>query len=230
MTPTLQTKAKRVCLYWLIALLITLPVSAQQTLTKIDGWNAYVHLPDDYSTSGQNYPVIIFIPGIGEVGTDASKLLLYGPSNFIAQGHNMQFVVNGTTEKPIVISIQPTASWPSATSINKKIDSVCLRWRVDINRVYLTGLSMGGCSWDTYVSANMTYANRIAAVVAMSAPPPPVIGDMKFLSLTGGKWWGFEGTTDYRSMDKVRDTMNAAVLGSARYTQYVGGHCCWNTW
>ncbi len=230
MTPTLQTKAKCICLYWLIALLITLPVSGQQTLTKIDGWNAYVHLPDDYSTSGQNYPVIIFIPGIGEVGTDASKLLLYGPSNFIAQGHNMQFVVNGTTEKPIVISIQPTASWPSATSINKKIDSVCLRWRVDINRVYLTGLSMGGCSWDTYVSANMTYANRIAAVVAMSAPPPPVIGDMKFLSLTGGKWWGFEGTTDYRSMDKVRDTMNAAVLGSARYTQYVGGHCCWNTW
>ncbi|MBE2230861.1 MAG: tandem-95 repeat protein [Chitinophagaceae bacterium] len=53
---------------------------------------------------------------------------------------------------------------------------------------------------------------------------------MKFFAITGGKWWGFEGTTDYRSMDKVRDTMNAAVAGSARYTQYVGGHCCWNTW
>jgi len=230
MIPTLQTKAKCICLYWLIALLITLPASAQQTLTKIDGWNAYVHLPDDYSTSGLNYPVIIFIPGIGEAGTDPNKLLLYGPSNFINQGHNMQFVVNSTTEKPIVISIQPSAAWPTVAALSKKVDSICYRWRVDLNRVYLTGLSMGGWCWDTYAAENQTNANKIAAIVAMSAPPPNVIGNMKWLANLGGKWWGFEGTDDYRSMDKIRDTMNNAVAGSARYTQYVGGHCCWNTW
>jgi Secretion system C-terminal sorting domain len=28
----------------------------------------------------------------------------------------------------------------------------------------------------------------------------------------------------------MTDTMNKYVPGSARYTSYVGGHCCWNTW
>ncbi len=230
MIPTLFSKVKYVCLYWLLTLIVSFPVYSQQTLTTVDGWNAYVHLPDDYATSGTNYPVIIFIPGLGEVGTDATKLLTYGPSNFIAQGHNMQFLVNGVTEKPIVISIQPSASWPTVAQLSRKVDSVCARWRVDLNRIYLTGLSMGGWSWDSYVAENQTNANKIAAIVAMSAPPPNIIGNMKWLANLGGKWWGFEGTTDYRSMDKIRDTMNAAVPGSARYTQYVGGHCCWNTW
>jgi Right handed beta helix region/Secretion system C-terminal sorting domain len=31
-------------------------------------------------------------------------------------------------------------------------------------------------------------------------------------------------------MDLIRDAMNSTVPGSARYTQYTGGHCCWNTW
>src|SRR5690606_24761570 len=88
-------------------------LSAQQYLTSIDGWNAYVHLPDEYNDSvGKQYPLILFIPGLGEIGTDPSKLLIYGPAKFIKEGHNMQFMVNGKLEKPIVISMQPSAAWP----------------------------------------------------------------------------------------------------------------------
>jgi hypothetical protein len=210
--------------------LATFQVKAQQSLTTIDGWNAYVHLPADYNTNSGTYPVIIFIAGIGEIGTDPSAMLAYGPSKFIADGHNMQFTVNGVVEKPIVISIQPTAAWPSATVLNKKIDVILSTWRVNTNRVYLTGLSMGGWSWDNYVSTSQAYANRIAAIVAMSAPPPNTIDNMTLFANAGGKWWGFEGTQDYRKMDVIRDLMNAAVAGSARYTKYNGGHCCWNTW
>ncbi len=83
---------------------------SQQTLTKINGWKAYVHLPDDYNSTGtKKYPTIIFFPGTGEVGTNTSLLLNYGPSHFIAQGSNLNsFVVNGQTIKPIIISLQPT--------------------------------------------------------------------------------------------------------------------------
>ncbi|MFL5789383.1 MAG: hypothetical protein ACJ748_15085, partial [Flavisolibacter sp.] len=91
-------------------------VKAQQTLTTINGWNAYVHLPNDYTSTTIKYPVIIFIAGVGEVGTTASKMLTYGPSKFISQGDSMNFWVNGVLEKPIVISIQPPTAWPIANS------------------------------------------------------------------------------------------------------------------
>ncbi|HSC52609.1 MAG TPA: PKD domain-containing protein [Phnomibacter sp.] len=203
-----------------------------QQLTKIASWNAYVHMPDDYDANPtKKYPVIVFIPGLGEIGTDASKLLVYGPGYYIKQGNKMQFTVNGVVEKPIVISLQPASSWPNPDVINTRIDSIMKRWRIDPNRLYLTGLSMGGFSADNYITGNANYAKKVAAIVAMSAVEPNFpLTNLRPYALNGGKWWGFEGTTDYRKMDLIRDTMNRIVPGSARYTQYVGGHCCWNTW
>ncbi|RYF84600.1 MAG: hypothetical protein EOO03_14565, partial [Chitinophagaceae bacterium] len=204
---------------------------AQQFLTQIDGWNAYVHLPDDYNDSvGKRYPLICFIPGTGECGTDPNRLLTYGPSKFIAQGHTMQFMVNGKLEKPIVISLQPVNLWPSASTINRKLDSIFARYRCDLQRVNATGLSMGGWSWDNFVdNYSPVYTNKVTSIVSMSAPPPDNgYGNMKHFALAGGTMWAFEGNMDLRGLDQIRDTMNSAVSGSARYTLYNGGHCCWN--
>ena len=50
--------------------------NAQQFLTKIGDWNAYLHLPDDYNDgTNQTNPLIIFVHGLGECGTNHSKLL-----------------------------------------------------------------------------------------------------------------------------------------------------------
>lgn len=209
-------------------------VNAQQFLTKIDGWNAYVHLPAEYNDSvTKTYPVIIFIPGIGEVGTDPAKLIQNGPGYFLASGANMEFMVNGKLEKPIVISIQPIDAWaPNPYTINTKIDSIVARWRCDPRRINGTGLSMGGQTWQNYVNTgNSILTNRLASILSMSAPAPDNgVSNMKNFVLAGGKWWGFEGTNDYRGMDQIRDVMNANIPGSARYYKYTGGHCCWNTW
>ena len=232
----IYTPARVLALATLFTLYCSLQkVSAQQFLTQIDGWNAYVHLPDDYNDSiNKRYPLICFIPGTGETGTTASKLLTYGPSKFVAQGHNMQFMVNGKLEKPIVISLQPINLWPNAWTINKKLDSVFARYRCDLQRINVTGLSMGGWSWVNYVdNYNPLYTNRITSIVSMSSPPPDntvnAISLMRFYSLAGGTAWFFEGNLDLRGNDKIRDTMNRYVPGSARYTLYPGGHSGWNT-
>lgn len=207
-------------------------VYAQQFLTSIDGWNAYVHLPDDYYDSvGKRYPLICFIPGTGECGTDPARLLWYGPSAYVAQGHNMQFTVNGKLEKPIVISIQPVNLWPNAFTINRKLDSILARYRCDLQRINVTGLSMGGWSWANYVdNYSPAYTNRITSIVSMSAPEPDnLVTNMRFYPQAGGTAWFFEGNLDLRGNDKIRDTMNYYVPGSSRYTLYSGGHCCWNT-
>ena len=220
----------------IIAILVLLSAGtqtakAQQFLTQIDGWNAYVHLPDEYNDSvGKKYPLICFIPGTGECGTDASKLLNYGPSKYVALGDKMQFMVNGKLEKPIVISLQPVNLWPSASTINRKLDSIFARYRCDLQRINATGLSMGGWSWDNFVdNYSPVYTNKITSIVSMSAPPPDNgYGNMKHFALAGGTMWAFEGNNDLRGLDQIRDTMNRAVPASARYTLYIGGHCCWN--
>jgi predicted peptidase len=222
----------RTIVFFSLLFLFSIPTYAQQTLEKIDGWNAYVHLPDDYNDgTGKVYPLICFVPGTGEVGTDASLLLVNGPSKFVANGNTMQFTVNGKLEKPIVISLQPVSVWPNAYTLNVKLDSIIKRYRCDLQRINVTGLSMGAWSWDNFVdNYSSTYTNRITSIVSMSAPPPDnSVTNMKYYAINGGTAWFFEGNQDLRGNDQIRDTMNKYVAGSARYTLYVGGHCCWNT-
>src|SRR5262249_52021604 len=115
---------KRLALF-VFAVTISFASFSQQTLTTINGWNAYVHLPDDYASTGsQKYPLIIFFPGTGEVGTNASLVLNYGPGHFIASGWNGNVVVNGVTVKPIIISLQPPAIYPNYVTVNSQIEAI----------------------------------------------------------------------------------------------------------
>ena len=138
---------------------------SQQTLTQINGWNAYVHLPNDYNSTTISYPTIIFFPGLGEVGTNAAALISNGPGAYIAQGWNGNIFVNGDSVKFIVISIQPTAAYPNEVAINQKIQTIKSLYRVNNNKLYLTGLSHGGWCSTTFVTGDAyggpyTYASQ----------------------------------------------------------------------
>jgi Right handed beta helix region/Secretion system C-terminal sorting domain len=228
------TKLLLTCCFFIGGMVSSNKIFAQQFLTTIDGWNAYVHLPTNYNNDpNTSYPLILFIAGIGEVGTDPNKMLIYGPNHFVDQGNPMIFNINGQTITPIVISIQPITPWPTPFTLNLKLDEIAARWRVDADRLHVTGLSMGGWSWENYVDGyDPNYTKRIVSMVTMSPPPPDNgITNMRLFAQAGGKLWGIEGNTDIStSLDRIRDTMNLYVPGSARYYLYQGGHCCWNTW
>src|SRR5579862_4861418 len=208
---------------------------SQLTLTTVNGWNAYVHLPDDYNTTGsQTYPAIIFFPGTGEVGTDPSKLLINGPGYFLNSGWNGNVVLNGVTIKPIYILLQPPSLWPPTSIVAPEIDQVRTMYRIDQSRVSLTGLSMGGQVSEEYVES---YPSKIASVVAIQAVKPddnPAYPTpFATFAQDCGHWLGYEQVNDGRDMITINNTMNAAVPGSAQYFQTNvggGGHCCWNTW
>ena len=215
-------------------------VQSQQTLTQINGWNAYVHLPANYSSTTIAYPTIIFFPGLGEVGTNASLVIANGPGAYITQGWNGNVVVDGNTVEFIVISLQPLAAWPNEVAINQRIQTIKSLYRVNPNKLYLTGLSMGGWASTTFVTGDpyggpYAYASQIAAVVEVEGVKPddnqPYSTMFNNFANVGGKLLGFEQINDFRDIATRVNTMNAVVPGSGIYMQTNfggGGHCCWN--
>jgi poly(3-hydroxybutyrate) depolymerase len=129
---------------------------------------AWLHLPDDYNTTSTSYPLIIFIHGVGEGGTDVNAVLAHGVPKMIAQGANMQFTVGGKLFKFITVSPQIPNGWASETMIQSVLDDIKSRYRIDASRIYLTGLSAGGYGTLNYVASGTNYANNLAAIVPVS--------------------------------------------------------------
>ena len=73
---------------------------------------ALLYLPDTYNTDTSHYPLIIFLGGTGEQGSDINLLLNYGTLPYrISQGFNPAAInpVDGKTYKFIVFSPQGQA-------------------------------------------------------------------------------------------------------------------------
>lgn len=217
----------------------TSATSGTQTLTTINGWNAYVYLPDDYNSTSINYPTILFFPGTGEIGTNPASLLVYGPNAYIANGGwNGTATVNGITTKFIVISLQPPTAYPRPWIVDTRIQTLFSTYRIDQSKLNLVGISMGGWTANqlaTYkpTSGDYSYMDRINSIVNIQGVKPDDTYDAtsayptKFAEYAnhGGNELGFEQTQDGRDIATIINTMNAAVNGSAIYisTSYGGG-------
>ena len=227
-------------LLFLLILFLSFKGKAQQTLTQIDGWNAYVHLPAGYATSGKNYPTIIFMPGIGEIGTNANLVIAQGPGAYLTQGWNGNISVDGNTIEFIVISLQPPAAYPNEYLINIRLQSIKRNYRVDNNKVFLTGLSHGGWCSSTFVTGDAyggpyTYASQIAAIATVEGVTPddnsPYPNLFDNFASSGGKLVCLEQRLDGRGGQSVVNRMNNSVPGSAQFVETNfgnAGHCCWS--
>jgi hypothetical protein len=217
------------------------PPPVGQFLTTVNGWNAYVHLPDDYNSNPSTYyPTIIFFPGLGEVGTTASKVIENGPGAYIAQGWNGNVTASSTTVKFIVISLQPSSAYPTEFSMNSRLSILKSTYRIDTTKMHLTGLSHGGWCASTFVTGDalggpFTYAGQVASVVNVQGVIPndntPYPNLFDNFADVGGRYLGFEQVNDGRYIDVITNRMNARVPNSGIWVSTNfgnGGHCCWN--
>ncbi len=121
-------------------------------------WGYYEYLPLDFnSTSGQLYPVIIFFHGVGErsdnVPTNLTRVLNTGlPRN----------IENGLDLPAIVISPQAPWGWFEEQDFLTIYNYLKDSYPIDLNRVYVTGLSAGGAGT---IRALRAHSDKIAAAV-----------------------------------------------------------------
>lgn len=93
-----------------------------------------LYLPEGYPTQ-DNWPLIIFLHGAGERGDTLDRVNTHGPPK-VARDKNLPFVV-------VSPQCKSNVRW-DPVSLNRLLTDVLKRYKVDKNRVYLTGLSMGG--------------------------------------------------------------------------------------
>lgn len=119
------------------------PVGAQvpgqfsKTITKELKLNYLKYLPKGYhDDAAKSWPLVVFLHGSGERGTNLSAVAVHGPPKLVREGHDYPF---------ILISPQcPDGQIWDDDAVLGMIDDVMAHERVDTKHVYLTGLSMGG--------------------------------------------------------------------------------------
>ncbi len=113
-----------------------------------------LHLPGEYRTSGRKrWPLLCFLHGAGERGTDLALVARHGPPKLAALKADLPF---------ILLSPQcPLGQVWDDAALLALLDHVIARFRVDPRRVCLTGLSMGG--YGTW-SLGLKHPERFAAI------------------------------------------------------------------
>ena len=92
-------------------------------------------LPKGYDAKAEKrWPMILFLHGAGERGTDIWKVAVHGPPKNVSTHPDFPFIV-----------VSPQCSedqiW-SREVLLKLLDEITAKYAVDTNRIYLTGLSM----------------------------------------------------------------------------------------
>ncbi len=175
------------------------------------------YLPADYGTSRTaQFPLLVYLHGSGERGSDLSKLENQGPRPYAKAHPDFPF---------ILISPQcGEGEWWDNNVLISILDHLEKKFRVDKSRVYLTGSSMGGYAvW--YLSSQ--YPDRFAAIAPISGEGYDDLA-AKYKNL----WvWAFHGEKDTvvnprGSTDMLKPVRAAG--GEMELTTYPdAGHNAW---
>jgi predicted peptidase len=183
-------------------------------------------LPEGYdATANKRWPLIFFLHGAGERGTNLALVAKHGPPKIDTTQTNFPF---------IVVSPQcPEGKIWSNDLLLALLDEVEKKYAVDTHRVYLTGLSMGGYgAW----SLGLSHPERFAALAPLCGGgdfiTPYMAATDKKAALLTLPIWAFHGGKDpvvpveeSRRMVSLMEKLGNKEVKLTIYPE--AGHDCW---
>lgn len=187
--------------------------------------------PAQYDTT-ENYPLVLFLHGAGERGSDNYSQLKWGVSHLaepkmrekypafivapqVPEGEYWSTLtaINDTTSYNQPMSEEPNTPMKLTIQLLEKLQK---EFSIDQNRLYVTGISMGGFGTFDLIQR---HANKFAAAVPICGG-----GDLtRAFMLTDIPIWVFHGTKDQVVDPEFSRSMVEAIRiagGSPGYTEY----------
>jgi predicted peptidase len=185
---------------------------------------------------GQTYPLVLFLHGAGERGDDNEKQLVHGVAEFAKDVNRRKYPCFLVAPQCPNGAKWVEVDWGAARHDQPKepslplartfelIDQLMKRYPIHKDRVYITGLSMGGFgTWDA--------ASRWPELFAAAVPVCGGGDEQQAARIAKLPVWAFHGSKDTavkpeRSRNMVEALKQAG--GSPKYTEYADvGHDSW---
>jgi predicted peptidase len=179
--------------------------------------NYLLYLPPDYATE-EKLPLLVFLHGAGACDDNLDMVKRDGLPKLIEQGKTFPFII-----------VSPQCGkdqWWTAEQreLTALIDEIVAKYKVDPERIYLTGLSMGGFgTWSLAAYA----PDRFAAIIPICGGGTPNVARL----LEKTPVWAFHGGKDpivpVTQSQEMIDAIKKAG-GEAKLTIYPdAGHDSW---
>ena len=147
----------------------------------------YEYLPINYDinlNTNQKYPVVIFFGGVGELGNGTTQL-----HKMLNPDAPPRLINDGRHFPAIVISAQHSG-WFDEVQSKQLYDYIVSRYPVDLDRVYVTGLSAGGAATWKFARAFPELPAAIVPIAGATQYKTPVT------SLQSLRIWAFHNVLD----------------------------------
>lgn len=185
----------------------------------------WLYLPGEYGKdAGKKWPVILFLHGSGEAGdgtTELNKVKAHGPPKLVEGKTDFGFIVispqNPRPDRTAPAGTPRRRGWDPAAVKGLLDEVLAAHKQADADRVYLTGLSMGGFgSWATAAA----YPDAFAAVAPICGGGDPATAD----KIKGLPFWVFHGEKDptvkIEQSERMVAALKAAGAKEVEFTRY----------
>lgn len=198
-----------------------------------------LYLPDDYSTTSEQHPLMVFCHGIGERGGTKDALAMLnsqGPFRYIYGGNKMEFnnPVDGKKHRFIVLALQDPDWSPSASEVGYcLLNHIFTNYRINRSCVTITGLSAGGDS-TLRIITQPGVLELFCAAVPMSSASSGNTNNIAATAMNKTWVWQFHGNQDtvcpLQNSLTFDAKLNAVAPGTCRTFVYTGGHGLWENY